>query len=257
MEIMRKIIEINEERCDGCGQCAQACAEGAIEIIDGKAKLVSEIYCDGLGACIGDCPQDAIRMVERPAAPFDSKAVLEHHLEQDRKAKEEEKTGQQPPRPMSPCGCPGSAARKIERENSCCNKEQKYNEDIQQNEQPSMLGNWPVQLRLVPVHAPYFQGAKVLIAGDCTPFAYRNFHERFMDNRTVLIGCPKLDDPDLYRQKLAQLFREQEIDSIEVVIMEVPCCRGLAHIVEEAIKESGKSYTVKVCTVSVGGEVEE
>ncbi|NLE28073.1 MAG: 4Fe-4S binding protein [Phycisphaerae bacterium] len=248
MENVRKIIEINEELCDGCGQCANACAEGAIEIIDGKAKLVSEVYCDGLGACIGDCPQNAITMVERPAEPFDPKAVLQHHLEQDRKAKEMEKNTQQHPQHPSQCGCPGSAVRKIERESA---------EPQQQSNEPSMLTNWPVQIRLVPVHAPYFEGAKVLIAGDCTSFAYGKFHADFITDHTVLIGCPKLDDPDLYRQKLAELFRNQPIESVEVVVMEVPCCRGLAHIVEDAIRESGKNYVLKVSTVTVGGKIAE
>jgi NAD-dependent dihydropyrimidine dehydrogenase PreA subunit len=257
METLRKIIAINEELCDGCGQCANACVEGAIEIVNGKAKLVSENYCDGLGACIGDCPKGAINLVERPAVPFDPNAVLNHHLEQDRKAKQTEQLGEQFPCHVGADACPGSAPRIIEREQSLQPQLNSHDEKYPPADPPSMLGNWPVQIRLVPVHSPCFEGANILVAGDCTAYANRNFHENFMTDKTVLIGCPKLDDASLYREKLADIFRSQPIDSVEVVVMEVPCCRGLVHIVEDAIKEAGKHFTVKVNTVTVTGEISE
>jgi Pyruvate/2-oxoacid:ferredoxin oxidoreductase delta subunit len=226
MKNTRQIIRIDEEKCDGCGQCASACAEGAIQIFDGKAKLVKESYCDGLGACIGDCPRGAIELVERPAMPFDPQEVLKHHLEQDRRARE-------------------AAEREQHAETAEANA----------GSGPSKLTNWPVQLTLVPVHSPSFEGAKILVAGDCTPFAYRDFHETFMEGRTVLVGCPKHEDAKLYREKLARLFQAMDIESVEVVIMEVPCCRGLENVVRQALAEAGKKFKVTVNTISVRGEL--
>ena len=224
MKEMNAMIQIDEALCDGCGLCVHACEGGALEIINGKAKVTDEARCDGLGACMGDCPKGAISLVERPAEPFDAKAVLKHHLEQDRQAREIEKQEKKP-------AVPGPEIK------------------------PSKLGNWPVQIRLVPVHSATFEGAKLLVAADCTPFAYRDFHDTFMEDRTVLVGCPKHEDADIYREKLVQLFREQNIESVEIVVMEVPCCQGLIAIVQQALEEAGKNCKVTTSKVSVDGKL--
>lgn len=231
----RKIVSIDEEKCDGCGQCATACAEGAIEIIDGKAKLISESYCDGLGACLGECPQDAIIIEEREAEEFDEVAV-EKHLSSE-----------------APAACPGSAPRSIER----CELVDARGEPGEPSEVPSRLTNWPVQLKLVPTKAPYFDGADLLIAADCVPFSYADFHERFLQHKTLLIGCPKLDSAEFYRKKLAQIFIQNDISSIDVVYMEVPCCFGLVHLVHESLKESAKDIPLRLIKIGIKGDILE
>jgi Pyruvate/2-oxoacid:ferredoxin oxidoreductase delta subunit len=238
--MIRKIVQIDEERCNGCGQCATACAEGAIAIIDGKARLVSETYCDGLGACLGECPQDAIAIGEREAAAFDAEAVEEHLAHPHAPAAR--------PEPLL-CGCPGTATRAFER---AAGLDACLSEAV-----PSQLGNWPVQLRLVPPTAPYLRGAKLLIAADCAPFAFADFHRRFLADRVLLIGCPKLDDVACYRQKLAQILQDSDIQSIDVVHMEVPCCFGLVQLVAQAVAESGKAVPVSVTKIGIHGEVFE
>ncbi len=238
--MIRKIVQIDEEKCNGCGECATACAEGAIAIIDGKARLVSEIYCDGLGACLGECPQDAITIGEREAAAFDAEAVEEHLAHPHALA-----AGPEP----VPCGCPGTATRAFER---TAGRDAGLSEAI-----PSQLGNWPVQLRLVPPTAPYLRGAKLLIAADCAPFAFADFHRTFLADRVLLIGCPKLDDAAFYRQKLAQIFRDSDIQSADVVHMEVPCCFGLVQLVAQAVAESGKAVPVGVTKIGIRGEILE
>lgn len=240
---VRKVVKIDEELCDGCGDCVPACEEGAIQVVDGKARLVSDVYCDGLGACLGECPQDAISIEEREAEDFDQVAV-ERHLE---------KLGSGPPAHAHPpaleCGCPGSASRSLEpapvpgKEGAAADAE------------PSMLRNWPVQIKLVPVKAPYLQGADLLIAADCVPFAYRGFHARFLAGKTLLVGCPKLDDAEVYVEKLARLFIHNDVRSVEIAIMEVPCCMGLEHIVGRAVQASGKSVPVTLSVIGVRGEI--
>lgn len=232
---LRKIVKIDEERCDGCGECASACAEGAIEIVDGKARLVSESYCDGLGACLGECPQDAIMIEERDAPEFDEAAVEEHLAGK------------------APVSCPGSAPQSIAR----CELVDAKGEPGDAAGLPSTLANWPVQMKLVPVKAPYFQDAHLLIAADCVPFAFADFHARFLEGRTLMIGCPKLDSFEFYRKKLAQIFIQNDIQSIDVVYMEVPCCFGLVHLVHESLKESGKDIPLKLTKVGIKGDILE
>ncbi len=235
----REIVKIDENLCDGCGQCVIACAEGAIKIVGGKAKLVSDTYCDGLGACLGECPQGAITIEKREAAEFDEEAVKEHLAREELVE--------------APQACPGSAARSIER----CEILDMEGERGEGAAVPSRLGNWPVQLKLVPPTAPYLQGADLLIAADCVPFAFADFHRRFLGDKVLLIGCPKLDSAEFYRQKLAQLFIQNDIRSIEVVYMEVPCCFGMVHLVHESIKESGKEIPLKLTKIGINGEILE
>jgi Pyruvate/2-oxoacid:ferredoxin oxidoreductase delta subunit len=231
----RKIVSIDEEKCDGCGQCATACAEGAIQIVDGKARLLSESYCDGLGACLGECPQDAITIEEREADEFDEAAVSKHLAS------------------SAPAACPGSAPRSIER----CELVDAKGAPGPPSSVQSRLANWPVQLKLAPTKAPYFDGADLLIAADCVPFSYADFHEKFLRQRTLLIGCPKLDSAEFYRKKLAQIFIQNDIKSIDVVYMEVPCCFGLVHLVHESLKESGKDIPLNLIKIGIKGDILE
>ncbi len=234
----RNIINIDEEKCTGCGLCVTACAEGAIQIVNGKAKLVSDIYCDGLGACIGECPEGALTMIEREANAFDEEATKEH-LKQVKGSHEE-----------LPCGCPGSMLREISRQPDT--KEKVQYEDLH-----SELTNWPVQLRLVSPNAPYFKGADLLLVADCVPFAYANFHSRFLKNKPLIIGCPKLDDAPYYVEKLTEIIKSSSIKSITVVHMEVPCCSGLSIIANRAVALSGRNVPVKDYTISISGEILE
>jgi len=245
--VLRKIIHIDEEKCDGCGQCVPACPEGALEIIDGKAKLVAEIYCDGLGACLGECPRDAITIEEREADPFDEEAVQD--LLADRM--EEEKKKEQPAPPPFPAsgGCPGAALR------SFGPKQTSPKEPPTEPTQESALRQWPVQLMLVPPFAPYLAGADLLISADCVPFAVPDFHSRFLEGRAVLVGCPKLDDIQFYREKLANIFEVAKPKSVSVLRMEVPCCGGIAMAAIEARNESGPGIPVDVYTVGIEGTV--
>jgi len=233
----RKVVKIDEEKCDGCGQCVSACAEGAIQIINGKAKLIGEQYCDGLGACLGECPRGAISVEEREAEQFDPQAV------QRRKAQ----TGQE----AAPKGCPGALTRFLQEKLS------RRRDDQPGSRTPSSLANWPVQIHLVPVRAPYLQGAKLLVASDCVPFAYADFHRKLLAGRVLLVGCPKLDDAEAYRRKLADIFRENPIESVEVAYMEVPCCGGMVRIVAEALERSGQKIPLKLCKIGIDGRVIE
>ncbi len=241
MKSYRKIIEIDEERCDGCGNCVTSCAEGAIAIIDGKAKLVSEVYCDGLGACLGECPQDALRIVERESEEFDPEAV-EHYL----KKKEEEKKAVLQP---LPCGCPSSQVRTFDVDRGDAAPVAKG------GEAESALSHWPVQIRLVPPNAPFLKEADLLIAADCAPVAYPNFHRDFVQGRAVLIGCPKFDDANEYVKKFAEIFRAANIRSVTVLDMEVPCCSALPAIVRKGLEASGKTLPIEEVTVGVRGNV--
>ncbi len=230
--MLRRIIKINEERCNGCGACAKACHEGAIEMVNGKARLTREDYCDGLGDCLPACPVDAISFEEREAPAYDEAAVLA--------AKKQKQV------PLA-CGCPGSASKSIKRE--ACPAPGAIPIE-------SQLMQWPVQIKLVPVNAPYFDGANLLIAADCTAYAYGSFHNTFMRNRITLIGCPKLDEGD-YAEKLTAILANNEIKSVTVVRMEVPCCGGIEHAVKRALMASGKFIPWSVVTISTDGRILE
>ena len=232
----RRIIEIDQDKCNGCGACAAACHEGAIAMVDGKAKLMRDDYCDGLGDCLPTCPTGAITFVEREAVAYDEKAVMEN------KRKKMKKEGM-----TLPCGCPGSQSKKIEHA-ECADAEISYTKPV------SRLSQWPVQIKLVPVNAPYFDGARLLIAADCTAYAYAAFHERFIKGHITLVGCPKLDDVD-YSEKLTEIIRDNDIKSVTVVRMEVPCCGGLEHAAKTALQQSGKFIPWQVVTISTDGKI--
>ncbi len=233
--MIRKIINIDKEKCNGCGACAKACHEGAIEMIDGKAELTREDYCDGLGDCLPACPTGAITFEEREAPEYDEAAVL--------RAKAQ-KIGIK-----LPCGCPGTAAKAIKR-----------NDDnipsVRPSASVSRLSQWPCQIKLVPPHAPYFDNANLLIAADCTAYAYGSFHEDFIKNHITLIGCPKLDVGD-YTEKLTEIIRNNNIKSVKVVRMEVPCCGGIENAVKNALRSSGKFIPWQIVTVSTDGKILE
>ena len=234
--MVRRVIQIDEEKCNGCGICAEACHEAAIGFVDGKAKLLRDDYCDGLGDCLPNCPVGAISFIEREAAAYDEAAV------QENKKKQMQAMGQAPVG-----GCPGSRMRQLER---------KPAEENQNAGSPvsSQLRQWPVQIKLAPVNAPYFDGAKLLIAADCTAYAYGSFHQDFIRGKVTLIGCPKLDDVD-YSEKLTEIIRNNDIKSVTVVRMEVPCCGGLEHAAVTALKNSGKFIPWNVVTISIDGKI--
>ena len=236
--MLRKIVKIDEEKCDGCGECVPSCVEGALQIIDGKAKLASDVYCDGLGACLGECPNDAITIVEREADEFDEAAAAEHVRQQDEPAEK------------LPCGCPGTMSRTIDREPQAA-------DSAPAGPLASELTHWPLQLRLVPPNAPYFQDADLLLVADCVPFALADFHSRFLRGKPVVVGCPKLDDAGYYIDKLASILTESSVKSLTVVHMEVPCCHGLSRIADSALEKSGRNVPVSDVTVSINGEVVE
>ena len=238
VKMIRRIIQIDREKCNGCGACAEACHEGAIAMVDGKAELMRDDYCDGLGDCLPACPTGAITFVEREAAAYDEQAVMEN------KQKKMRKEGM-----TLPCGCPGSQSRQIKRAED-------PHAGTQCAAQESRLSQWPVQIKLVPVNAPYFDGAKLLIAADCTAYAYAAFHERFMRGHITLVGCPKLDGVD-YAEKLTEIIRENDVKSVTVVRMEVPCCGGLERAAVTALKNSGKFIPWQVVTVTLDGRLKE
>lgn len=247
MIIKRKIVEIDEERCDGCGQCAIACAEGAIVIEGGKARLVSENYCDGLGACLGECPQDALHIIEREAEDFDPVAV-EHHLQQ------QELVAKAAAQETMPCGCPSSHVKILQPHSALgpAHGAQGYGISAAT---PSALSHWPVQIRLVPAKAPFLKGADLLVAADCTPVVCPDFHRDFLKDKVVLIGCPKFDDVPQYVEKFAEIFRTASIRSVTVLIMEVPCCSGLPMIIRKGMVAAGKQVPMEEVVISAQGQI--
>ncbi len=236
--MIRKIIHIDEEKCTGCGLCANACHEGAIEMVDGKAKLAREDFCDGFGDCLPACPAGAIHIEEREAQEYDHKAVREAKVRKMDVGGAAYHEG----------GCPGSAVKRIMQE--------KQETSLPVQRTVSRLGQWPCQIKLLPVRAPFFDGAKLLIAADCTAYAYAGFHEDFMKGKITMIGCPKLDSVD-YSEKLTAIIRDNDIQSLTIVRMEVPCCGGLQRAVENALKNSGKVIPWQVVTISTDGRILE
>lgn len=274
----REIITIDEEKCNGCGNCIPGCPEGALQIIDNKARLVSDLFCDGLGACIGDCPEGAISVIEREAEPYDEikviknivkqgKNVIKAHLEHLKNHGEtgflkqatdylEENGIENPLETLEddedklPCGCPGSSVRDMR-------DDKEEAEEDTGTSQKSELKQWPVQIHLVPTNAPYFNGADLLIAADCVPFAYGDFHRNLLKGKILLIGCPKLDDAEHYKEKITDIFKNNDIKSVTVARMEVPCCFGLVNLVNTALTESGKNIPLKEIMIKISGEAEE
>ncbi|MBL4935850.1 4Fe-4S binding protein [Clostridium sp. YIM B02515] len=241
---VRKIVSIDESKCNGCGLCIPNCAEGALAIIDGKAKLVKDLYCDGLGACLGHCPQDAITITEREAVDFDQEAVEKMLKEKNigEKHVEHKETHEH----MHEGGCPGSRMRMMQRREV---------EDDVNIKQTSKLRQWPVQLQLVPASAPYFKNADLLVTADCVPFAYANYHNDFLKGKVVVVGCPKLDDTRYYAEKLGDIIKSNDLESITVLRMEVPCCSGIAQAAKIGRDNSGINIPIKVVTISIEGEV--
>lgn len=233
--VKRSIVQIDEEKCDGCGLCVPSCAEGAIQIIDGKARLIDDKFCDGLGACLGECPQDAIKIIDRKAENFDEGAV-ENHLRNINSHHNDNHFE----------GCP--SARVIS-----------YDDEIaldktETRELPSMLRQWPIQIKLVPPHAPFLQNSDLLIAADCVPFADANFHNNLLKGKSVLIGCPKLDDAEYYIEKFTDIFSAANIKSVTIAIMEVPCCGGLSYIIKQALTKSGKDIPLEEVVIGLKGD---
>jgi len=283
---IRTMVHIDEDKCDGCGLCVPDCAEGALQIIDGKAKLVSDIYCDGLGACLGSCPRDAITMVDREADEYDEEAVGErlkelgrdpldssHDQIHENTARESASCAESEVEDLA-CGCPGTMSKSFDRPKPApaasragggCpgartrsfNKPDQAQQSDQAGPVASRLGNWPVQIMLVPPNAPYLDGADLLIAADCAPFAYGDFHRRFMEGKVLLVGCPKLDNTQIYLDKLGHMFRENNIKSISVVYMEVPCCTGIVQLVQEALRKSGANIPTTLYRVGIKGDFVE
>jgi len=244
----RNIISIDEDKCNGCGICVTACHEGAIQMVDGIAKLMTESYCDGLGDCLPECPTGAIAMENREAPEYDEAAV-KANMAKAAQVQAEEKADAGCEDSDLPCGCPGSHSRSL-------GKKEAPMQQVQQAapEAKSELSQWPVQIKLVPVNAPYFDNAKLLIAADCVGFAYANMHKDFIKGKITLIGCPKLDMID-YSEKLTEIIRQNEIKSVSVLRMSVPCCGGLTHMVKQAIINSGKMVPWEVTIVSPDGEI--
>jgi NAD-dependent dihydropyrimidine dehydrogenase PreA subunit len=236
MQVKRKIVEINEELCNGCGLCAEACSEGAIRIVDGKAKLVAEKYCDGLGMCIGECPEGAITIIEKDADEFDPEAVEAYLKTQE---------------PAMECGCPSSYVRELKQETPC----QKANQPVHQKSGTSALTHWPVQIRLIPATAPFLKNARLLVAADCTCVALPNLHDDYLNERVVMIGCPKFDDPEPYIQKFADIFKNNPIKEITVLVMEVPCCSGLPMLVKKGMDIAGKAISIRKIVINTKGQI--
>jgi len=254
-KVVRDIIRIDEDKCDGCGACVLACAEGAIQIIDGKARLISDVYCDGLGACLGECPQGALTIEKRESNEFDEHVVEEHlaAMKEDNlpcgcpgsSVQQFEKAPELAPLDPLPCGCPSTSVQQFE-----------GRQEAQVSaRQGSTLTHWPVQLTLVPPNAPFLQGSNLLLAAHCGPFAYGNFHQDFIRNHAVVCACPKLDDAQAHREKLTELLRQSDIKSLTIVRMEVPCCGELTYLANQAIAASGKDIPIHEVTLGIRGDL--
>jgi len=235
----REIIHIDEEKCDGCGDCVLACAEGAIKIIDGKARLISDTYCDGLGACLGECPQGALTIVKRDAPDFDEVAVVEHLAQQSEKIAQTA--------PVHHAGCPGSAMQNFAQPKAAAAPSSR--------QAVSQLGHWPVQLMLIPPHAPFLKNSDLLVCADCVPFTVPDFHARYLAGRAVLVGCPKLDDLGHYYEKLKAIFAEANPERITVLLMEVPCCGGIGQAAVQARNEVAPHIPLEIHTVGIQGGI--
>jgi Pyruvate/2-oxoacid:ferredoxin oxidoreductase delta subunit len=234
MQIKRKIIKIDEEKCNGCGLCVPSCAEGAIQVVDGKARLVSEKFCDGLGVCLGECPNGALSIIEFEAEAFE-KETAEKHLK---------------PRTL-PCGCPPSLIHTFSSITPC----EAADKPVSQINAASALSHWPIQIRLVPPDAPFLKGADLLVVADCTPVAYPRFHEEFLRGKIVLMGCPKFDDMQSYVMKFADIFEKSGIQTITVLVMEVPCCQGLPVIIQKAMELAGKKIPIQKVIINTRGGI--
>ncbi len=246
MKITRKIIEIDDELCNGCGECVPTCAEGALRIVDGKARLIAEKYCDGLGACLGGCPTGALKVIERAADDFDEEAV-EELLSRQRAAEAAASMG---------CGCPSSHLQTFTAGATPCQAaNQPRQTGSESGPSASALSHWPVQIRLVPPTAPFLEGADLLVAADCVPVAYPRFHQDLLAGRAVMTGCPKFDDAEAYVQKFTEIFASGRLKSVTIAIMEVPCCGAMRNIIREAMQRAGKSMPVKEVVVGVRGEL--
>ena len=241
--MVRKIVHIDEEKCDGCGLCVPSCAEGAIRIVNGKAVLSADNLCDGLGACLGDCPRDAIRVIEREADPFDESAVEKQLGSGHGSSKPGIVEGGSP---HNHGGCPGSRVMTFEVSSV---------PTVDNDRRPSRLAQWPVQLHLVPVSAPYFQDADLLISADCVPFSYPEFHDDFLSGKALVIGCPKLDDNSFYQEKLTQIMKTSGIKSVTVLRMEVPCCGGIVIAARRALADSGREIPFREVVIGINGEI--
>ena len=239
MKTRRKIIQIDEELCDGCGECIPSCAEGALQIIDGKARVVQDRYCDGLGACLGECPNNALSVIERDAEEFDEDAVEEYLAEIKLKEKDEQ--------PTLACGCPSTTIQSF--------VDAKSSSDALVSDSKSALSHWPVQILLVPPEAPFLRGADLLIVADCTPLAFPDFHSKLLPGKAVMMGCPKFDNIDLYLAKFEEIFKKAKIKSITTVFMEVPCCSGLPMIVEKAMKSARTDIPISEIVISTRGKI--
>ena len=246
MKITRKIIQIDDELCDGCGNCVPGCAEGALQIVDGKARVVADKFCDGLGACIGDCPAGALKIIEREADDFDERAVETHLASLPKQAPETNHT--------ATAGCPSANVEMLTPLSSC----QQANEPATHpGGQASALSHWPVQIRLVPPEAPFLKGASLLIVADCVPIAFPSLHRDFLQGKAVMMGCPKFDEVDMYIDKFAQIFAVAGIKDITTVVMEVPCCSGLPIIVQKGLEKAGKNFPMEEVVISTRGKILE
>lgn len=257
MKMKRKIVNIDNEKCNGCGECVEACAEGAIELVNGKARLVAEHYCDGLAACLGECPQGAITMIEREAENFDPEAVEDHlaHTENHKfqitnsKSDKDNDNLKSNGEAALPCGCPSTQLQMFQAPCGCTD------EPKTETRRQSFLTHWPVQIKLVPPTAPFLKNADLLVVSDCVPVAYPNFHEDFLKGRVVLMGCPKFDDIDEYVKKFADIFQTANIKSITITVMEVPCCSKMPLIVQKGMKLAGKSILTEVVVINARGSI--
>ncbi len=247
MRVLRKIIEIDEELCNGCGECVPSCAEGALEIVDGKARMIAEKYCDGLGACLGDCPTGALKIIEREAEDFDEEAV-----EELLSKRAEAQLGKAPAAPQGG-GCPSAQLKTFAPSTPCQDANRPTGLGTAGTD--SALSHWPVQIRLVPPNAPFLANADLLVGADCVPVAYANFHRDLLAGKVVMMGCPKFDEVDSYVQKFIDIFRAGQIKSVTIAIMEVPCCANMRQIISEAQRQAGSSIPLNEVVISARGEI--